>query len=58
MKHTIPHGNWHMALARIIEQANDGDIVVCHTAEVAKSRMCPNKLLIRYSDEIRRHRIL
>ena len=47
--YTIPIGNWHMALADAIEQAEDGDIIEVHEqamkelGERAKTRMCPDK---------------
>ncbi len=48
MRHTIPIGNWTMALADAIESAKDGDVIVVHNAamkelaEGAYSRMFPS----------------
>lgn len=50
-KHTLPMANWHMALADIIERADDGDVVIVpdeftkELGERAKQRMCPDKKL-------------
>ena len=52
MTHTIPRGNWHLALIDAIKNAQDGDTIECHTeamqqlAEKAKQRMCPQKSFI------------
>jgi len=51
MIHTIPRGNWHLALAACIASAAHGDTIICHTAamqalaERARQRMCPEKML-------------
>ena len=51
MKHEIPVLNWHMALPKIINDANDGDTIICRTedqkelAQRAAGRMCPDKHL-------------
>ena len=52
MRHTIPAGNWPTALVDTIESAQDGDVIVVHTAamqelaEGARQRMCPHKKLV------------
>jgi hypothetical protein len=58
MKHTVPYVNWHMALADVIEKAQDGDEIVCHSkamadlGERARLRMCPEKhLMFSVSEE-------
>lgn len=55
--YTVPHNNWHMALADIIETAKDGDTIICHSdamaelAERARTRMCPEKQLTFTTEE-------
>jgi len=52
MRYEIPTSNWHTALADAIEDAADGDTIVCHSeamellADSARARMCPEKLLV------------
>ncbi len=49
MEIEIPLGNWHMALADAIKDAQNGDVIIVKTeAQVelggrAKERMCPDK---------------
>ena len=57
MKHEIPRSNWPTALAEAIENADDGDTIVCHNedmaqlAERARQRMCPKKTLMFEIDD-------
>ncbi len=52
MKHEIPHTNWTTHLADAIEEAADGDTIVCHNegmkglAESALPRVCPGKTIL------------
>lgn len=52
MRHTIPTCNWPTALVDTIESAQDGDVIIVHTAamqdlaEGARQRMCPHKNLV------------
>ena len=49
--HKVAVANWHMDLARIIEESEDGDTVLVHDDEQrelgkrAHGRMCPDKKL-------------
>lgn len=51
MRHRIPRANWHMKLADAIDDAEPGDAIVCHNADMkalgerARIRMCPGKPL-------------
>ena len=48
-EHIIPAGNWHIALAEVINDAASGDRIIVDTdekkelGEIAKGRMCPDK---------------
>ena len=52
MRYEIPFGNWRSALADTIQDASEGDTIVCHNtdmralAERARLRMCPEKALV------------
>lgn len=57
MIHDIPYDHWPEALAQAIENATDGDTIICHTetmivlAERARQRMCPLKSIVFQVEE-------
>jgi len=52
MRHEIPTENWPRHLAAAIDQAADGDTIVCRTSDMlelakrARARMCPHKTIL------------